>query len=491
VNTRSPHPDRADVQRLIVYGYTLNRSRHFIMQVRDPAKARQFLAGLAQKRLITNASVDNDDVALLNVHGYGPANVGFTFRGLEKLELPPAYRRVFQEKAKAFAEGAHLRASHRLADTGASAAQCWEGRFQADRAHVLLSIHADEQCELNERTDALAKMPGADGLDGWKAFLDGCHLSADRTKRTAHFGFRDGISNPVIKGFHACKSDAESLAPKAHAAGEFILGYENDEKFNPWLLIDPGPLPNPWLPPSARIDRGFFRNGSFAAFRKIEQHEREFREFVSVWAQRLGVTQEYVKAKLAGRWSDGSIVKPGETRAPVPIVGADGKPKKVDPNAFDFSDDPNGEGCPFGAHIRRMNPRADVVVPFRRRPLARRGMPYGPSYDTAREEKRGLLGLFFCASLEDQFEHLLSEWANADPMGPDNRGNAKDPLVGNHENPRSVFDIPVPGESLCQLDAFTPFVTTRGTLYAFYPSLTALRMISEFGSLRIRFSLAQ
>ena len=45
-------------------------------------------------------------------------------------------------------------------------------------------------------------------------------------------------------------------------------------------------------------------------------------------------------------------------------------------------------------------------------------------------KKRGLLGLFFCASLEDQFEHLLSQWGDATPMGPPNRGTAKDPFIG-------------------------------------------------------------
>ena len=477
------YPDWADVQRLVVHGYNLNRSRHFVLQVKNPAGARGFLADLVQMGLVTDASVDNASVKLRKDRGCCPANIGFTFRGLEKLELPLPYLRVFQEKAKAFADGACPRAAQRLADTGASASQWWDECFQPDHAHVLLSVYADGERELDLFTEALEQIPGAAGLDGWKAALDGCHLSAGGKERTAHFGFRDGISNPLIKGFHTHKPAPQSRAPKAHAAGEFVLGYENDDEFNPWLLVNPGPLPNPWLPPSAPIDPGFFRNGSFAAFRKIEQHEQEFRAFVSAWATRLSVTQEdisakqeYIKAKLVGRWNDGQVVKPDTALTP---KGRDPGFDETKINDFTFLDDPNGEGCPFGAHIRRMNPRADPVVPLRRRPLARRGMPYGPSFDVAHEAKRGLLGLFFCASLEDQFEHLLAEWGNANPMGPDNRGNAKDPLIGKHENPGAVFDIPVQGERLSQLDGFTPFVTTRGTLYAFYPGLAALRTIAQ------------
>jgi hypothetical protein len=128
-----------------------------------------------------------------------------------------------------------------------------------------------------------------------------------------------------------------------------------------------------------------------------------------------------------------------------------------------------------------MNPRADRIVPFRRRPLARRGMPYGPIYDRDEhgEPERGLLGLFFCASLEDQFEHLVSEWGDSNPMGPANRGTAKDPLMGGHENTRALFDVPMPDEALRQVGQFTPFVRTRGTLYAFFPGLKALRMIAN------------
>ena len=86
------------------------------------------------------------------------------------------------------------------------------------------------------------------------------------------------------------------------------------------------------------------------------------------------------------------------------------------------------------------------------------------------------MGLFFCASLEDQFEHLLAEWGASNPMGPHNRGNAKDPMMGN-QDPSAVFDIPMPEDELRQLDGFTRFVTTRGTLYAFFPGRAALTML--------------
>ena len=64
-------------------------------------------------------------------------------------------------------------------------------------------------------------------------------------------------------------------------------------------------------------------------------------------------------------------------------------------------------------------------------------MPYGPKYcDGTKHEKRGLIGLFFCASIEDQFEVVMSEWIEKKPMGPRNLGNSKDPLVGHHDDER-------------------------------------------------------
>jgi deferrochelatase/peroxidase EfeB len=464
---------KADIQRPIVYGYRLNRSRPFLLHVQVADAARTLVARLVDGGHVTDASVTNSGVEDLNKERRGPVNIGFTYRGLEKLELPRPYLYMFQEKAGAFVEGAYRRAARRLGDTGPSAAESWEKLFRRDYAHMLLSLHADEEKCLAAVTEKLQALPGASGFKGWKEPLDARHLTEDKDARTAHFGFRDGISQPAIREFHAQRKgpDGAPVPEKLHEPGEFLLGYGNDEKFDRWLM------PNPCLLPSAPSDlAAYFKNGSFAALRKMGQNEKAFRDFVAKSATRLNEYPEYIRAKLGGRWDDGKVIKADTALTP---LGRDLRIDETNINDFTFADDPAGEGCPFGAHIRRMNPRADQVVPFRRRPLIRRGMPYGPPYDEDPDQERGMLGWFFCASLEDQFEHLLAEWGNSNPMGPDNRGNAKDPLVGNHEDPRSIFDIPMHGETRCRLDGFTPFVTTRGTLYAFYPGLAATRKIAR------------
>ena len=218
--------------------------------------------------------------------------------------------------------------------------------------------------------------------------------------------------------------------------------------------------------------------------RKIEQDEKLLNDVLRKQAGKLLETriaglpeaeaealltsfQKYLKAKLCGRWPNGARMKPEQEFEP-----AEPTWEELQADAeFNFKDDPDGFGCPFGAHIRRTSPRGDKVLPLRRRPLFRRGMPYGERSPT---EQRGLIGLFFCSSIEDQFEHVMSEWVEKMPMGPPSRGNAKDPLVGNNDDRELTFHIPVPRGPGFSLDGFAPFVTTHGTLYALFPSRDAL-----------------
>jgi deferrochelatase/peroxidase EfeB len=464
-------PDPREVQRPIIYPYRSRCSRHLFLRVHDAVAARAFLRGMLKDRCIVDASMSDADVASMPV----AVNIGFTYSGLEALALPKAYRRVLEEKAKAFVEGPSLRAARRLADTGPSAAQWWESAFHHRRIHLYVVAHGDDPKVLESSTDTL--LGGPNGLTLFAA-IDGAHFEdTDPDYRKVHFGFRDNVANPTIQDWP--RREHDPFRPNSeHAPGEFVLGYRTNNKDNPWLLISPTPNSAPWLLPRAAIEPQFFWNGSFGVLRKMEQDVPAFERSVAGWASGLDLPAEmsteerraYVRAKICGRWDDGQVVRQGEYTPP--------KTRGGDLDDFDFTKDEKGEGCPFGSHIRRMNPRGDKIVPKRKRPLIRRGMPYGGAYEKPDGEERGLLGLFFCASLEDQFEHLLCEWGDANPMGPPNRGTAKDPFTG-ASGGRSLFDIPVPGRKSCELDDFTSFVTTRGTVYAFFPSLTGIGILSR------------
>jgi len=450
---------RKEVQRLAVLGYSKAEcSRHLILKVADADKARAFLAELLSRNELTfsDAKVDCG------------INVGFTFRGLEAVRLPDRYLRELRTKAPAFSEGARARAARRLGDAGASAAERWEPSFDFDTAHVLISIHGASEDEIEGAVKRLTEAGAGKAFKNWQAEgLRAAHLPNSRTAsdgsriRFAHFGFRDGIAQPKI-----AVADDREATPVPFNAGELLLGYENQQNFNRWADSE-----------TSDDNKQFFVNGCFAIVRKMEQNEALFNGYLDTQVAALrtaypNISTEFLKAKLCGRWPDGSLIKPGEWQ----------NLKPEDPPLDDFKfkqvGDAQGLGCPFGSHIRRTNPRDDDVAPTRRRPLFRRGMPYGPLYSERKDAPRGLIGLFFCASIEDQFEHVMSEWVEKTPLGPPNRGTAKDPLVGHNDDPGSGFDIPLQGGGSIPLTGFAPFVTTRGTLYTFFPSRAALREIS-------------
>ena len=471
----SPH----EAQTLVVQGYTYDYCCYFILTVAKRAAAKSFFAKLLAGDWIEPSGHERR----CQQKDATPVSVAFTYAGLEALGLRPPYLNVLQRQAKAYHQGPHCRAASRLADTGASAPRYWDQRFDRDTAHVMLALHGDDQASMRRARIRLMRLARRAFLvNGWKQPLSSAHLQprTQAKRRKVHFGFFDGISRVLFHGLEAHKG-LDLSGNSYHAPGEFLLGYPNDEGYNPWLLADepvdpcvPAHQHGEELRPAVLSPGDFFRNGSFAALRDIAQDEVQFKKYIDLWADRLRVSQEYVRAKMLGRWDNGAVVKATHKQAP----------PNVDENTldhFDFRDDPLGHGCPFGSHVRRMNPRGDAVVPFRRRPLIRRGMPYGPVWNGEETDKtpRGLMGLFICASLEEQFEHLIAEWGDANPMGTSNKGDAKDPLIGNHENAGAMFDIPMKSDTPRTLEELQPFVTTRGTLYLFFPGLKVLRNLDN------------
>jgi deferrochelatase/peroxidase EfeB len=186
-------------------------------------------------------------------------------------------------------------------------------------------------------------------------------------------------------------------------------------------------------------------------------------------------------AKLCGRWRNGDPLVMRATRDSEEV------PEEAR-NMFDYesangspNDDREGLRCPRGAHIRRAFPRSQRVIDdfdgFQRR-IVRRGMPYGPKFDPANptEAPRGLVGHFICASLANQYEYIMRRWINDGLFTGGRLGRTKDPVTGANDPAHSRFSIP--GEEDVELTGFTQYVTTRGCVYLFLPSMTALRQMA-------------
>ncbi|MEK8051982.1 hypothetical protein AACH10_17150 [Ideonella sp. DXS22W] len=465
-----PLPAEAGVQQLPVYGYGYQRNAQLLLEITDGAAARRWLGAVLARGWLGTEALREISGAPREAIGWA-LNLGLSFGGLQALGLPGRLQALLRQYAPAFSEGAVPRAARRLGDTGDNAPPHWEPAFGHRVAHLLLTLHADSLHTLDARIADLRTLDGAEGLAGWaRGRSAGQHMHNDDGRRIVHFGYVDGISNPRMTGLHKPKDGQ----PPRHAPGELLLGHANDDGANPWRL------------PEAPAAAQFFRHASFGAYRKIAQDEAAFHAQAERVARELGESPEWVMAKWCGRWRDGRLMRaPGTDAAEASQSGALY-------NGFDFKDDPRGEGCPMGSHLRRMNPRSDPLVQNKRRPLMRRGMPYGPRWtpdaaatpsprdDQRNAAERGLLGLFFCASLEDQFEHLLGAWADRNPLGPDHRGTAKDPLIGQHDDPNAWLEVPgAPGTPARRIRSLQPMVATRGTVYLLYLTQPALQALAD------------
>lgn len=448
-------------------------------------------------------------------------NLAFTFRGLLALEVPTRTLRAMPDE---FLDGMAARCAILGDDTPENALgnwdEVWDARNWGAKVHILVMLNAQMQADTTpvpelgalcrEIEEWCEKSNGGVGLlaghrgpdDKWQ-YLEALKDSKGQPCPKEHFGFTDGISDPVFQGQYPGGEDLpRSVGSGATdgegkwrplATGEFLLGWPDEAQ----------EIPGSAMP----LD--FSRNGTFMAYRKLHQDVAGFHAWVDAAAAELQAVwklgsfeeaRETLLAKMAGRWSDGVplMVAPDyaawqafNQRCP-PSAGHRVRDDSERERAFvDFlyRDDPAGLKCPATSHIRRANSR-DMLDPRgtnpnpksrlgstlnNRRRLLRRGLPYGHGDDPNGEH--GIIMLVVCANLQRQFEFVQQQWFN---YGLDsNAGNDTCPLIGNHGDD-AKFVIPADPESGNPpffATRLKQFVQTRGGDYFFIPSITALRLI--------------
>jgi deferrochelatase/peroxidase EfeB len=258
----------------------------------------------------------------------------------------------------------------------------------------------------------------------------------------------------------------------------------------------------------APLKKDLGRNGTYLVMRQLEQDVRKFWQFLYEQAGGNLAAAGQLGAKIVGRTQAGDPLVPIQDQ---PIPGTD--PGSVKQNQFTYEADPAGGRCPFGAHIRRANPRNsdfpeqrlgllrkliimlgfgpkgfydDLTSSVRFHRILRRGREYGSELppDQAlkpapeNEPPRGLNFICLNANISRQFEFLQNAWiANTKFSG---LTRESDPLLGNRE---SISGCPVTGNFTIPSDNvlrrcvsdLPQFVTVRGGAYFFLPSLRALR----------------
>ncbi|MEI6706335.1 MAG: Dyp-type peroxidase [Methylococcales bacterium] len=434
-----------DVQGIVFSGYNkyMSCSSYYLLQINDAKKTKAWLKNLLAQGQITHGEDKATDSTENRL------NLAISYSGLEKLQLDEASLNSFERSYREGMYSAHR--STLLGDQDDDAPEQWLWGNKTNSVDVLVllfskdaSIHAASQ----KQHQAAFKKAGLSIV--W-------HLDAGEKRQDAdgfaveHFGFADGISDPIVEGFPTASGAA------AIATGEFLLGYPN--QYDGKLTQIP-------------ISEQFGTNGTYLVLRQLKQDVAAFWTFMDEEAARQGITADYLAAKMVGRWQSGTLVEPNQ----------DTDPKTVS-NDFDFSKDPDGKGCPFGAHIRRANPRAvglgtsdaESLTVANRHRLLRRGRSYGKALENPRSDdgqERGLVFICLNANIERQFEFVQHTWINNVKFA--GLYDEDDPLIGR------VGNFTIPDEPLRRrVCGFQQFVSTRGGGYFFLPSLSALGILSN------------
>ncbi|HEX9154259.1 MAG TPA: Dyp-type peroxidase [Nitrospira sp.] len=374
-------------------------------------------------------------------------SVALTCQGLRALGVPQDSLDSF---AWEFRQGMAARAKV-LGDAGESSPENWEKPLGTPDVHVVVvAVSPDaERLEtaLERARKAYQELSGIAAI--WR---QDCYALPSEKEP---FGFRDGISHPVIEGSGIPGTNPREQPLKA---GEFVLGYRDE--------IGGIQMPEPEV---------LGRNGTYAVFRKLHQRVAAFRRFLK--ENSSGPEDEsLLAAKMMGRWQSGAPL----ALCPFhddPELSADRRRN----NDFLYEeDDPGGFKTPGGSHIRRTNPRdARIAGVARIHRMIRRGTAYGPPLPEGVLEDdgvdRGLMFAFVGAHPGRQFEFVQSQWINDGVFF--GAGDARDPIVGANDDSGSFI---VPRRPVRRrLQGLQRFVVTRGGEYCFMPGLRALRWLAD------------
>jgi Dyp-type peroxidase family len=455
VSTLPAAPELHDVQGIVARGYRdLAAARFLLVELEAAAAARGWVQRVAEQ--LTAGDQRPQDRAV---------QLALTSSGLRKLGLAPEVLALFSNE---FVDGMAARQRSRiLGDLQGDAPERWDWGGPTLPVDAALLLYARDPQALGaleaEQTGALPR--------GTRIVRT---LETSDLQGYEPFGFRDGISQPLVEGL-------SKTGPKATTVrfGEFVLGYPNEHgRITDAALIERAP------------ELG--RNGSYLVLRQLSQDVCGFWRFVDRATQRPDGSSDpdrrvRLAAKLVGRWPSGA-----------PLVLA---PERDDPllggeNEFRyFADDPRGVRCPVGAHIRRANPR-DSLDPSpgtdgslainRRHRILRRGREYGSSLpieealdgdDAAtRGDERGLHFICLNANIARQFEFVHFTWLN-DPKFAGLYDDS-DPIVSPSHPFGGTFTIPTEGLRERIVDV-PRFVSVKGGAYFFLPGIAAARRLAS------------
>jgi Dyp-type peroxidase family len=410
--------------------------------------------------------------------------IAFTRSGLQAMGLDAATLETFSVP---FQEGMHQPDRQRRLGDLPGAPTVIEGgpKWSGNSINAVLLLYAREEAELDARVSPLVERLRQCGVP----VVHRRRLSLMRDKKNIareHFGFADGLSQPVLFGEHI-RSPAGSAAEaqkRWHGieAGEVLLGHRNAHEEmapSPMVADSASPLAKDHLSTDG-VPEGF-RNlglhGSYLVIRELYQDVAAFWNSMEDAARTLGegTTADWVAERVVGRTQDGALLRP---------AGTPPLPNGVEGNDVGFAElDVHGFGCPLGSHVRRGNPRdslpsrdgpgEDLLSAANAHRLLRRGRKFGPEIqDRCKDDgqTRGLLFMCLNSDIARHFEFVQQTWMLNQSFAT--LENETDPLMG----PKGRFTIPA--EPLRRCPVVETFVRLAGGEYFFLPSLPALKYLA-------------
>lgn len=511
--------DQADIQGNIIPGFNKNVQKFLFYEINSVKSARSFL-----RWLLPYISSMEEVMAFRRLYrsrrlrlGSGSTflasagvNIAFSYQGMVKL--------LGKIKASAmgdlsFRQGMADRSTYLGDPTDRSATghqSNWRVGGEKNEADIIIMLAADTKGSMKKLCKRIEAKAATSKMD--LIFEQEGETLPGNLRGHEHFGFKDGISQPGVRG-KLSNSPGDYITPRYIAdaderrlymakpgqllawPGQFLLGEQRQDTEHLYNAE-----------PAATNFPSWAARGSYLVVRRLNQDVPAFWKFATSAAQSLGMTPTKFASMLVGRWPSGAPIM-RQPNADDPALGAD----QFANNHFIFDDNTRpsnlrfipGYGgdsfpqatadflasvCPHFAHIRKMNPRdsvSDLGKPEDNlaRSILRRGIPFGtpiigkeaPS-DKLLEEERGLMFLSFQSSIEDQFEFLQRRWANSS-VQPNFGGH--DPIIGqeggNFPGNRIRFiDFPTP-QGTVRIRFKPEWVTPTGGGYFFAPSISAIK----------------
>ncbi|CAE6486107.1 unnamed protein product [Rhizoctonia solani] len=351
-----PNPDVVDVKNVqgdVILGFPKKKEEFIFFVIQNAAKFKQALPKL---KVTTTADVIEARKTIQEKKsqqaGLIPlafSNIAFSKKGLDALGITDNLG------DQPFA-GGQLADARNLGDDGTTGPSgfdpVWETAFK-HRVDGVFVLAGESWASINVKIVEILKDFATSIRVVYR--LKGS-VRPGSQKGHEHFGWEDGISNPAVKGI------GEPLpGQRVVPAGVILCGKSKD------------PVAN---------RPAWAHEGSFLAFRQLEQKVPEFDEFLANNPIDLpGLSREQgselLGARLVGRWKSG---------APIQLSPLQDDPELAkDPlrnNNFEYPQVPGDEGqtaCPYAAHIRKTNPRNDIAdAGVEKASIIRAGIPYGP-----------------------------------------------------------------------------------------------------------------